>query len=181
MSRSRKGTTTFTVEESKVFVEPVETIFLNTHQIPREIIEVEKAARTAAEVAAKIAAEQVGAAAAAYDDDRVVADDDVLSSKQPVVRSISIVKPPGTTLLQFVRIFTSANQYQATFEPAVADWQEEYFYALDENKKLKRTRFTARLRIMSVHTRHFLAISKVFGIDPALRLITRVGKAVTGK
>lgn len=49
----------------------------------------------------------------------------------------SIFKPPGSTFLNFANFLYSKKTYKKIFEPIISDMREEYFEALQDNRKWK--------------------------------------------
>jgi hypothetical protein len=84
-----------------------------------------------------------------------------------------LVKPPGQTYLKIVEYVVSKKMYQSTFEPLVADWQEEYFEALDQKR--------GRVKLFFVDVRYKWAFAKACGLSALIKLVIDTFKFMSGK
>jgi len=72
-----------------------------------------------------------------------------------------VKRPPGTRLLQIADFLSSPTNVEQVFEPLVADWQKEYFDALQQGRTLKARWISVRYYWRSILA---LGLSKVFSL-----------------
>jgi len=82
------------------------------------------------------------------------------------ITSARIKKPPGSLLLGITDFFFSKKTVALTFKPLIADWQAEYFEALEEKRYCKA-------RWVSV--RYYWAFAKACGLSKFVGFFKTLG------
>ena len=90
-----------------------------------------------------------------------------VGSKPIPLNKRKLVLPPGQLFLKISEILVSKKRYEQSCLPAIADWREEYYEALDQNRSW--VKFTA------IRIRHTWAFAKTLLL---LGLFAALGKLI---
>ena len=87
-------------------------------------------------------------------------------------RSKKIAMPPGYYLLKAAEILISKERYEHDCMAAIADWHEEYFEALDQER--------SRLKMALIRIRHTWGIVKAVGLLSIFQAIGKIAEKLIG-
>ncbi len=87
---------------------------------------------------------------------------------RPSAPKVTLCVPPGTLWMRVARTIFSSKDVEKYFEPAVADWQSEYFEALQKG--------SSRTALVFLRLRNTLAIACLFVQFCGLRSIGKLCK-----
>lgn len=91
----------------------------------------------------------------------------IVNTKELESRKVTIARPPGMRLMNVVEVLVSPERYERVFQPILADWHEEFFQALSQNR--------GRGKLLAIRIRHTWGFLKALGL---LSLLQAIGALV---
>jgi len=81
-----------------------------------------------------------------------------------------IIRPPGAIWAIFTELVVSSSKFDRVIEPIFADWQKEYFDALQNNR--------GAFKLLMIRVRYTHALLKAIGLLGFLQVLNKVIKGI---
>jgi serine/threonine protein kinase len=91
--------------------------------------------------------------------------DEKLYAVRPTQGALSILSPPGRKLLSIAEVFFSPKMVTVTFKPLIADWQSEYFEALNKKR--------GKWHLAMISIRYYWYYAKACGLSTVAKFFKR--------